>query len=539
VAAVTLTSVGGQLRGPAGSAISKTSGAGTAFTVSNSASGTTVAYAGTLNVTSGAGVSLSNNTGSTITFSGGVTLSTGTNAAFTATGGGTVNVTGTTNTLTTTTGTALNVANTTVGAGGLTFKSISANGAATGIVLNGNLGGAVTVTGDGSGFANGSGGSILNATTRAAHLVTMSGTVSFNSMNFALNTSAVGGILFDNNSGGTVSANFTGCTFTGVTASASQEKSLLQFEGGNTGVNKATITANVQNSFFNSSRTYGFFAEGAGDSVVNVTVNQSGFGTNVNTGAPVNKPGTTITNPPPFALAVAGGSNSKVDYTISNNTFWGADGLLGAVYAVTISGASGIATSHLNGSITNNQLGKAGSAGSGCAHHCAGIGLLPGTAGTFNATVTNNDIRQVNATGIDFFNSAGAATAVASLKVKGNMLAEPDTTDSPTFQRAVAVSPGNSAIANSPWCAEIGDNTGSVASDKNTITGAWQAGSFIRVTNNNNLAALTLPGLVPTTGATAAQVNAFVQAANTLAANSVNTSVGTAGIKGSPPASCF
>ena len=40
------------------------------------------------------------------------------------------------NTLTTTTGTALNVANTTIGANNLEFRSISANGAANGIILN-------------------------------------------------------------------------------------------------------------------------------------------------------------------------------------------------------------------------------------------------------------------------------------------------------------------------------------------------------------------------------------------------------------------
>ena len=78
-------------------------------------------------------------------------LSTGTASAFTATGGGTVTVTGSTNTLTTTTGTALNIANTTIGAADVTFRSISANGGANGIVLNttGALGG-LHVTGTGT-----------------------------------------------------------------------------------------------------------------------------------------------------------------------------------------------------------------------------------------------------------------------------------------------------------------------------------------------------------------------------------------------------
>ena len=81
-------------------------------------------------------------------------LSTGAAAAFNATGGGTViatqNNTTIVNTLATTTGTALNVANTAIGAGGLTFRSIAANGGANGIVLNttGAVAG-LTVTGNG------------------------------------------------------------------------------------------------------------------------------------------------------------------------------------------------------------------------------------------------------------------------------------------------------------------------------------------------------------------------------------------------------
>jgi hypothetical protein len=111
----------------------------------------------------GLGVALNNNTGATINFIGGLTLNTGTSTAFSAGGGGTVNVTGTTNTLATTTGTALSVANTTIGASGLTFRSISSNGGSNvGISLlnTGGLGG-LTVTGTG---VAGSGGIIASKT---------------------------------------------------------------------------------------------------------------------------------------------------------------------------------------------------------------------------------------------------------------------------------------------------------------------------------------------------------------------------------------
>ena len=140
---------------------------------------------------------------------------------------------------------------------------------------------------------------------------------------------------------------------------------------------------------------------------------QCGFGTNINTGAAVNNPGTTITNPPPFYLGITNSSSSQVNYTVSNNTFWGADGNLGAIYGITISGAGTVAGSRLNGTFSGNKIGKTGTTGSGCANGCAGLGLLPGTSGTFNATVNNNDIRQVNAQGINFVNSVTGANGTS------------------------------------------------------------------------------------------------------------------------------
>ncbi len=84
-----------------------------------------------------------------------------TNGGISLTGGGTVTATGT-NSITTTSGTALNVSNTTIGASGLTFRSISSNGAANGIVLTSTgTSGGLTITGTGS---VGTGGTIQNST---------------------------------------------------------------------------------------------------------------------------------------------------------------------------------------------------------------------------------------------------------------------------------------------------------------------------------------------------------------------------------------
>ena len=146
---VNLNTVSGQFSVPtcgAACAITKASGGGTAFIVASSS--VTAAYGGTLNVSSGGGVSLTSNTGSTA-FSGLLTISSGSSAAFAATGSGTVTSTDTASTLATTTGTALNVANVTIGAADLTFRSISSNGASNGIVLNTTGGlGELIVTGN-------------------------------------------------------------------------------------------------------------------------------------------------------------------------------------------------------------------------------------------------------------------------------------------------------------------------------------------------------------------------------------------------------
>src|SRR5260370_38620619 len=104
-------------------------------------------------------------------------------------------------------------------------------------------------------------------------------------MNFSITIAADHGILFDNNAGGTLTGNVTGCTFTGVgPGNAAQNKALLQFEGGGA----SNVTANVQNSFFFNNRTYGFVATAAGPSIMNAALNQTGFGRDVNTGGQVN-----------------------------------------------------------------------------------------------------------------------------------------------------------------------------------------------------------------------------------------------------------
>jgi hypothetical protein len=158
--------------------------------------GGTVTLGGAVSTTgtSSTGVILNANTGATINFTGGVAITTsGANPAFTATGGGTVSVTGSSNTLTSGAATALNVSSTNIGASGLTFLSIAANGASKGIILNttGSSGG-LSVTGTGT--TAGSGGTIQNISLRGGEFISTSN-LSLKNMNFTnANTTDAGGV---------------------------------------------------------------------------------------------------------------------------------------------------------------------------------------------------------------------------------------------------------------------------------------------------------------------------------------------------------
>jgi hypothetical protein len=136
------------------------SGTGRAVSVVSHAGNDAITFSGAITASTGTGILLDNNDqggGNTpITFSGGITLS-GASSTFTATNGGTVNVTGT-NTIgtpTAATTTALNVANTNIGGSNVTFRSISANGATNGILLNNTGAGRLIVTGNSSGSCGG------------------------------------------------------------------------------------------------------------------------------------------------------------------------------------------------------------------------------------------------------------------------------------------------------------------------------------------------------------------------------------------------
>ncbi|MER9298674.1 hypothetical protein NKI38_19585 [Mesorhizobium sp. M0621] len=290
--------------------------------------------------TTSAGVTLTDNTGVTIDFTnGGLVIDTTSGIGFNATGGGTVTVQGTGNTITSTTGTALNVANTTIGASGLTFRSISANGGTNGIVLNttglaaGN--GGLTVTG--TGVTAGSGGTIQNTVQGA--LFTSTKNLSLSNMNFtnansgngtlnnvdgptfnsaaqaAINMSGVATAAFANlNLNGGVQVGINGQNVSNLTIANTTVTGFgdAVFEGGMRFYN-LTGTSSITNS------TFSFTAGAGGDNLVDIR-NDAG------TSLTLNIAGSTFSNTKLSANGAQGlnfeaFSSANATLNISNSNF--------------------------------------------------------------------------------------------------------------------------------------------------------------------------------------------------------------------------
>jgi hypothetical protein len=321
-----------------------------------------------------------------VTFTGGITLSTGTSPAFTATSGGTINVTGT-NTLATTTGTALTVTNTTIGASDLTFQSISANGAASGIVLtNTGSSGGLIVTG--SGTAN-SGGTIQNTTGPG---IAANNTQDLSLTRILISNPGTHGIEADNLRGTSLIADSSIQNWTFATGNG------LDVVNNNT--NLASLT--VSSTTFNGSGTSndGIFMEAQGSSNMTLSVQGSTFtdmfgdGIQVNgiTGATgdvrVTVQGSSFTNASALgnggiSLNPFGGIHIYAD--INGNTF---DDIMRPLTNLGAVGITNGLTADADLTIRNNTIDRLGST----SKHGISINLI--NAAQADVTVINNDIGQ-------------------------------------------------------------------------------------------------------------------------------------------------
>ena len=528
--------------------------------------GGSVAFSGgiTSSGTNPAGVVLTSNTGAAIDFSGGLALSTGTNAAFTATGGGTVTASqnnGTiVNTLATTTATALNVANTTIGATGLTFRSISSSGgSAAGIILDttGAVGG-LAVVGDGANTAlggNGSGGTIANKSgangtptqgtgiylnsTRSVVLRRMAingtqanyGIHGYNVNGFTLEFSTVSGTLGDAASlaapenygegavyfgNATTNGLATSGTFTSNVISGGRARNLSVVN--TTGSSTLTIKGNqfglVQNF---SDANQSLAVEARGTATVSATLGDLAGGANTFAGSPgdqVNFTGQTGTSMTVTMLgntldnthlqnAIGGGgltlaTQGTMNFTVQGNSIAGADGS-----AITLQLAS--LGTLLSGKVDGNTIGKSGVSGSGSKTGNGIFGSYAGT-GTASVTISNNTIRQyLGNAGLFFDNTGGSYTA--NFTITNNLVNQPG----PLAFAGLALTNGSPGSTDTVHvCADIRNNdfsAGDPANINDIIVGASGAATGH---------AFNLPGYV---GTTLAQVQSFIQNNNSLPAS--------------------
>lgn len=354
---------------------------------------------------------LSSNSAATIAFAGPISLSTGGSSArgFVASGGGTITATAANSNIVTTTSAAIDVQGITIGGSGLTFQSVSANGAGTGILLNNTGAGAFTISG--SGTTAGSGGTVQSCSAKGADIRSATN-VTLKNMNFAGNgtanlaTAAVCGDIVSGNNNGPANCNAnislsssSNITLNNVSATGSKQIGINGNAVTNLTLTNVTVTGNGDEvgedgvQLFNMAGTLtvtgGLFKDNAatqfevGASTGSLAANISGATFSLTnfptTGAGVPpSPGNATANSGLYFHANAG-SNATINPTVTGSTF-------GSIYSYALrwDAASGTSTGTLN-------FGQTG-AGNGNAFVNDGLGIGISTTGTGNVTynVVNN-----------------------------------------------------------------------------------------------------------------------------------------------------
>jgi VCBS repeat-containing protein len=500
--------------------VSATGAGATGIDVSGNSGGGTTTFSGatTTSTSTATGVSLTSNSGHTIAFTGsslGITTTSG--RGFDATGGGTVTVQGAANIINSTTGTSLRITNTTIGVADVTFRSISANGAPNGIVLDttGSAGGLV-VTGTG---AAGSGGTIQNTagadgTTQGIGVyLNATSIISLKSLNlsnnagwairgttvsdFDLDASTISGTNGTNDGLDEASVAFTNLlgtsSITNTSVSGGIEDNLrisntsgtanITLDGDTIGANSASLggngvlletrqtastTTTVNDTDFTSSREDLFqsiVTDTASNDLTfsnNTLANGQASQVSGNTGALIQSSGNS--------------SGANLTYRVTGNTVRGNDN------GIFVQKGVGIATAR--GRIENNIIGVTGVTGSG-ANNGSGIVVESRGQGTHVSRIAGNTIRQYNQDGISTVNgedgSADNGIVNVQLTVVNNTVTEPKRPQTLTGFRNEAADPA----ATVDECLDL---------QGNVMTGAGPFGSDIRVLFDFPQNTVRLPG---------------------------------------------
>jgi hypothetical protein len=474
--------------------------------------------------------------GGTVTFSGGMALDGGSDT-FTASTGITINVTGT-NTIGATTvvtaGPAVNIT-ATIGTSGVTFRSVSVNGGANGVVLSNTGTGTFSITGNSGGNCGGiaSPGSVsgtspdtadctggwIRSTSGSGFLLTNVQNVSLTRVRvsghagfglhgttvdgFVLNSSyfhnngdsnagdGEGNVYFYGLTGGSGENSITNCY---LDLGANRNLHVLNTSGT---LDRLTVTGTtIGNDGTNGSDGIFIQADNSANTAVAVTVKAtvtggrflgsrgdgiqfSARGTSVNdfvfTGNRMrnNHPNVLPSN---FAVTLssggsAGSYNPTVTFDISSNN-------ISEVGSTGISvGKGGVGGGTFTGTITQNVIGDAAVANSGSAQgSCIVVDIVGG--GLVDVDILNNTLRQFTNYGIlaQAGNAAaGGGTGKLVLDIRANNIATPSPASAAALfpTSGIRVMSGTNAGDNHTVCATIG---GTLAADKNTVNGTGTNG---------------------------------------------------------------
>jgi hypothetical protein len=334
---------------------------------------------------------------------------------------------------------------------------------------------------------------------------------------------------------GTLNFTMTGTTVDrttyDTTGATSSQGMLFSAPGANVPLGLPASTANMTivatGNTFAKNFSFGFEAVFAGSSTGNVTLGQAGAGN-----------GNTFTDNA-LAVNISGTNTGNVTFSVVNNTQTANETVTSnqqtTPFSFTRGGPSGSNT--WTGTVSGNTIGTAADAFSGCyVAGCTGLEFTNnGTAGTYNMTITNNVVNRVNGHGLAIFHtSGGVAGGNTSAVITGNTIQNPDIAPGaagPGPQgNAMHFANGDGVDDAGNMCLEIG-GAGGLA---NTLIGKWADDPASGTTNNQsirlrprstNAGSFRIRNLTPSSGATDAQVTAFVATQNTFSGAGVTVGI--------------
>jgi CSLREA domain-containing protein len=230
--------------------------------------------------------------------------------------------------------------------------------------------------------------------------------------------------------------------------------------------NSAKITAVIKGVTIDRVYSHGLHADSAGNGTLDLTFGQAGAGN-----------GNTVTNTG-LGVVIVGTNSTGFTYSIVNNTFNNTAAAIPLGFATNVISARKAGAGTWTGTISGNKIGTNTVARSGCdVSACNGITADAfNSSGTYTATITNNEVNEVNGAGIDVQSGGGSDSTVIKTTITGNTVRDPFIgAGSGSQNTAIFVQSGS----------VVGDTTTVKAQiDSNICSGSWNTPgnhSLIRV----------------------------------------------------------